>query len=63
MAKQLHCGDLMPGCDVVITGKNEDEVMMKAAEHAKSDHHIATVPPQLAGKIKQAITDEDVVGV
>ena len=26
MAKVLKCGDLMPGCDTVIVGKDADEV-------------------------------------
>ncbi len=30
MAKVLKCGDLMPGCDTVIVGKDEDEVLAKA---------------------------------
>ena len=35
MAKELRCGDLMPGCKAVVEGKDEAEVMAKAAEHAK----------------------------
>ena len=27
MAKVLRCGDLMPGCNTVIEGKDEAEVM------------------------------------
>ena len=36
MAKVLRCGDLMPGCNAVIEGKDEAEVMAKGAEHAKT---------------------------
>lgn len=57
MAKQLRCGELMPGCQTVIEGKDDDEVMMKAAEHAKHDHNVTTISPDLAGKIKQAIRE------
>jgi len=38
MAKELKCGDLMPGCTTVVEGKDEAEVVAKAAEHAKSAH-------------------------
>jgi len=31
MAKVLRCGDLMPGCNAVIEGKDEAEVMAKGA--------------------------------
>ena len=32
MAKELRCGDIMPGCPTVLEGKDEKEVMAKAAE-------------------------------
>ncbi|MFQ5830643.1 MAG: DUF1059 domain-containing protein, partial [Candidatus Methylomirabilia bacterium] len=38
MAKVLRCGDLAPGCDAVIEGKDVEELMAKAQEHAKKDH-------------------------
>jgi len=57
MPKQLKCGDLMPGCTTVIEGKDEADVMAKAAEHAKADHNVTTVGPDLADKIRGAIRD------
>ena len=57
MSKQLKCGDLMPGCTRVIEGKDEADVMAKAAEHAKADHTVTTVSPDLADKIRLAIRD------
>lgn len=56
--KALHCGDLMKGCDFVARGATEDEVMRKAAEHAKTAHGINNITPELAGKVKAAIKDE-----
>jgi len=52
MAKQLRCGDLMPGCDRVIEGKDEKEVMAKATEHARNDHNIRTMTPDLEQKVR-----------
>jgi predicted small metal-binding protein len=57
MAKQLKCGDLMPGCDFVANGATEDEVLGKAAEHAKTAHGIQQVTPELVAKVKGAIKD------
>lgn len=57
MAKELKCGDLMPGCEAVIKGKDENEVMARAAEHAKKDHGVAQIPAELAGKVRGAIKD------
>jgi predicted small metal-binding protein len=56
--KQLKCGDLMPGCSAVIEGKDEAEVMSKGAEHAKTAHGIASIPPEMAQKVKGAIKDK-----
>jgi predicted small metal-binding protein len=58
MMKAMHCGDLMKGCDFVARGASEDEVMKKAAEHAKSAHGIDNITPELAQKVKAAIKDE-----
>ncbi len=58
MAKELRCGDLMPGCSAVVEGKDEAEVMNKAAEHAKTAHGLAQVTPELAGKVRGAIREK-----
>ena len=58
MAKELKCGDLMPGCNAVVEGKDEAEVMAKAAEHAKSAHGLQQVPPELANKVRSAIKEK-----
>jgi predicted small metal-binding protein len=58
MAKVLRCGDLMPGCNAVIEGKDVAEVMTKGAEHAKTAHGMATIPPDVAQKVQAAIRDK-----
>ena len=58
MAKQLRCGDLMPGCNAVIEGKDEAEVMAKGAEHAKQAHGMSSIPPDIAQQVKAAIRDK-----
>jgi predicted small metal-binding protein len=55
--KQLRCGDLMPGCSAVIEGKDVAEVMAKGAEHARKEHGMATIPPDVAAKVQAAIRD------
>ena len=56
--KELRCGDLMPGCNAVIQGKDEAEVMQKGAEHAKTAHGMAQIPPDVAQKVRGAIRDK-----
>jgi predicted small metal-binding protein len=58
MAKVLRCGDLMPGCNAVMEGKDEAEVMAKGAEHAKVAHSMASIPPEMVAKVKAAIKDK-----
>jgi predicted small metal-binding protein len=56
--KILRCGDLMPGCSFVAEGEDVAEVMAKGAEHAKKDHGMAVIPPELAAKVEAAIKDK-----
>jgi predicted small metal-binding protein len=58
MAKVLKCGDLMPGCNFVAEGQDEAEVLSKGAEHAKTAHGMATIPPDVMAKVKSAIRDK-----
>jgi predicted small metal-binding protein len=55
VAKELRCGDIMPGCTTVLEGKDDKEVMAKAAEHAKNAHVMPTIPPEVASKVQKAI--------
>jgi predicted small metal-binding protein len=58
MSKEMRCGDLMPGCSTVIEGKDEKEVMAKATEHARKDHNVTTVTPDLDQKFRSAIHEK-----
>jgi predicted small metal-binding protein len=55
MTKELRCGDVVPGCSTVIEGKDDKEVMAKAAEHAKNAHNLPAISPDLADKVQKAI--------
>jgi len=54
----LKCRDLGVACDWVGRGANVDEVMQKAAEHARKDHGMTQIPPEMVEKAKAAIKDE-----
>ena len=56
MAKILECAKVDPssGCQHVIPGETEDEVLQKAAEHAK-EHGIREVTPELIQRVKANI--------
>jgi len=58
MAKIIECNKVDPssGCKHVLRGKDEEEVLRKAAEHAK-EHGIREVTPELLQKVRAAIRD------
>ncbi len=58
MAKILECAKVDPssGCQHVIRGETEEEVLRQAAEHAK-EHGIREVTPQLIALVKANIRD------
>ncbi len=58
MAKMIRCADLMPGCKAVVEGKDAAEVMAQAAEHAKKDHGVTSIPPEMLPKIQAAIKEK-----
>jgi predicted small metal-binding protein len=58
MAKVFRCRDIGMQCDFVARGDTEDEVMSKAAAHAKKDHGMTEIPADLVQKIRSAIKEE-----
>ena len=58
MAKTLECAKVDPssGCQHVVRGETEEEVLRQAAEHAK-DHGIREVTPELMERVKANIGD------
>jgi predicted small metal-binding protein len=60
MTKIVECAKVDPssGCTHVVRGKDEEEVLKNAMEHAK-EHGICEVTPELMAKVKAAIRDEE----
>ena len=58
MAKIVECAKVDPssGCKEVMRGETEEEVLRKAAEHAK-EHGIREVTPELIERVKANIRD------
>ena len=58
MAKILECAKVDPssGCQHVVRGETEEEVLTKAAEHAR-EHGIREVTPELMERVKANIRD------
>jgi predicted small metal-binding protein len=60
MDKIIECAKVDPssGCTYVVRGKDEEEVLKNAMEHAKS-HGLREMTPELMAKVKSAIRDAD----
>jgi predicted small metal-binding protein len=56
--KIIECYRVDPssGCTHIVHGKDEQEVLRKAAEHAK-EHGIREVTPEMMRKVRSAIRD------
>ena len=57
MEKRIACGDVVPGCKVVLTAPTKDELVKKVVAHAAHAHGITEVTPEVAAKVNASIQD------
>ena len=55
-ARHIACKDLVPGCSFTASAATEEELVAKVIAHAAQGHGITEVTPELAAKVKAAIT-------
>src|SRR5512136_1452665 len=53
--KELRCRDVGVDCDYVMRGKTEEEIFVKASEHARTVHRMKEIPKELMEKARAAI--------
>ena len=53
--KRFSCGAVVPGCMATFHERTEDELLAKVAAHARSDHGMDTVPPELVAQVRAHI--------
>jgi len=59
MAKVLRCRDVgIWDCDFVVHADTEEELLKKAAEHAKTVHNLEEITEEAVEKIRAAIRNE-----
>ncbi|MGH9732314.1 MAG: DUF1059 domain-containing protein [Candidatus Acidiferrales bacterium] len=58
MAKSRQCNDVSPGCSYVVNAATEEEVMRQAAEHARIEHNIRRITPEITAMVRAAIRDD-----
>ena len=55
--KQFSCGAVVPGCTATFTGQSDDEILGQVATHAKEDHDMQEVSPEVVDAVKTKIED------
>jgi len=58
MEKVIRCRDVGFDCEGVIRAKTEKEALELVAEHAKNEHGLKEVTPEVVEKIKSVMTEE-----
>lgn len=57
MAKELRCRDVGFDCDGVIRADTMEQALQMAAHHAREEHGLDEITPEVLAKVKQAIRD------
>jgi len=55
--KQFNCNDVVSGCTWVGRAEDELELLAEITVHAREDHGMHEVPPEVADTIRAAIKD------
>jgi predicted small metal-binding protein len=54
--KKFRCGDVVAGCTATFEG-DEASVLAAVAAHARVDHGLAEVPPEMVAQVRQAMVE------
>jgi len=54
--KYIACAEIVPDCPFTASAATEEELLKKVVAHAAHDHGITEVTPELAAKVRAAIT-------
>lgn len=55
--KKFSCGAVVEGCDAVVEGSTEEEVLQAAAAHAGHAHGLTDLSPDVVAAVRAQITD------
>jgi predicted small metal-binding protein len=55
--KEFRCGVLVPGCDAAFEGESEDEILQNISAHARDEHGMDEVPPEVVDQILASISE------
>jgi predicted small metal-binding protein len=55
--KEFKCGAIVPGCSTVFEGETESAILEQIADHARDEHGMHDVPPEVIDSVRANITD------
>jgi predicted small metal-binding protein len=55
--KEFKCGTIVPGCPTVFEGESESEILDQIGDHARDEHGMNDVPPEVVDQIRANITE------
>jgi len=55
MSYSLACGDVVEGCATTLEAGSEEELMARVVDHARDEHGVTEVSPELAAQVKGAV--------
>jgi predicted small metal-binding protein len=55
--REFRCGEIVPGCDEAFQGETDDEILERVEVHAREEHGMDRVPPEVADTIRASITE------
>jgi len=55
MSYSIACGDVVTGCATTLEAGSEDELMARVADHARDEHGVTEITPDLADQVKGAV--------
>jgi predicted small metal-binding protein len=55
--KEFRCGELIPGCEAKFDGETDEQILQQIATHAREDHGMDEVPPEVVDRIRASISE------
>jgi len=55
--KEFRCGELVPGCEAAFEGESDSAILQLVESHARDEHGMDEVPPEVVDKILASISE------
>jgi predicted small metal-binding protein len=55
--KTFSCGEIVPDCPAVFTGRDHEDLLQQVADHAREVHGMVTVPSEVVAAVRAAVND------